>query len=151
MEGHTECTMVLLEERCDVEAREENGHTALHEACWNGYSRTVDALVKIGKANIHATNKNGQKPIHLAVQNGHNETTRVLLKAGTNPDVRNNASSVELIVFLQCFLECFDNRESKRMSPFLGKLIHVDTFHGCINATGSTDSVWRLDKMLVYS
>lgn len=34
----------------------QDGNTALHEASWHGFSRSVQLLVKAG-ANVHAKNK----------------------------------------------------------------------------------------------
>lgn len=74
----------------------QHGNSALHEASWRGYSRTVAALAKaLGtqRAPLHARNLAGFAPLHLACQNGHNQSCRELLLAGCNPDLQNNVSN----------------------------------------------------------
>lgn len=73
----------------------QHGNSALHEASWRGYSRTVAVLAKaLGtqRAPLHARNLAGFAPLHLACQNGHNQSCRELLLAGSNPDLQNNVS-----------------------------------------------------------
>ena len=69
----------------------QHGNSALHEAAWNGYSRTLEVLVK-NKARVNIVNKAGFTPLHLSAQNGHNQSARVLLYASCNPDAKNNVS-----------------------------------------------------------
>jgi ankyrin repeat protein len=47
----SQCSKILI-----TEPLLQHGNAALHEAAWNGYSRTLDALIK-HKANIHIVNK----------------------------------------------------------------------------------------------
>lgn len=82
----------------------QHGNSALHEASWRGYSRTVAVLAKaLGtqRAPLHARNLAGFAPLHLACQNGHNQSCRELLLAGSNPDLQNNVS--DLPIFFQPF------------------------------------------------
>ena len=99
-EGHLEVVELLLKHEADV-ARQDNvhGNSALHEASWRGYSRTVAALAKaLGtqRAPLHARNLAGFAPLHLACQNGHNQSCRELLLAGCNPDLQNNYGDTPL-------------------------------------------------------
>ena len=87
----------------------QHGNSALHEASWRGYSRTVAALAKaLGtqRAPLHARNLAGFAPLHLACQNGHNQSCRELLLAGCNPDLQNNVSNRPTLLpsFLPSFL-----------------------------------------------
>lgn len=78
----------------------QHGNSALHEASWRGYSRTVAALAKaLGtqRAPLHAKNLAGFAPLHLACQNGHNQTCRELLLSGCNPDLQNNVGALSVI------------------------------------------------------
>ncbi|KAL6260009.1 hypothetical protein P5V15_009916 [Pogonomyrmex californicus] len=78
---------------------DEHGNSALHEASWRGYSRTVAILAKaLGtqRTSLHARNFAGFAPLHLACQNGHNQTCRELLLAGSNPDLQNNYGDTPL-------------------------------------------------------
>jgi len=77
----------------------QHGNSALHEASWRGYSRTVAVLAKaLGtqRAPLHARNLAGFAPLHLACQNGHNQSCRELLLAGSNPDLQNNVSDLPI-------------------------------------------------------
>ena len=67
----------------------QHGNTALHEASWKGYSRSVAALGK-ARANLHLKNCGGFAALHLCCQNGHNQSCRELLLTGCNPDLQNN-------------------------------------------------------------
>lgn len=69
----------------------QHGNTALHEAAWKGYSRTVAELAKV-KANLNVKNWGGFTPLHLCCQNGHNQSCRELLLSGCDADVQNNVS-----------------------------------------------------------
>ncbi|XP_076163228.1 ankyrin repeat domain containing protein 6 diego isoform X1 [Ptiloglossa arizonensis] len=99
-EGQFEVVQLLLKHSADI-ARQDNvhGNSALHEASWRGYSRTVAALAKaLGtqRAPLHARNLAGFAPLHLACQNGHNQSCRELLLAGCNPDLQNNYGDTPL-------------------------------------------------------
>lgn len=87
---------LLAKHNCHVDIQDEmHGNTALHEAAWKGYSRTIEVLCK-HKANVYIKNKGGFSPLHLACQNGHNQSTRVLLLAGCKPDIKNNYGDTPL-------------------------------------------------------
>ncbi|KAK7494529.1 hypothetical protein BaRGS_00014182, partial [Batillaria attramentaria] len=72
-----------------------HGNTALHEAAWHGFSKTLELLIKYN-ANVVRTNKSGFTALHLAAQNGHNESSRVLLYGGVNADLQNNYGDTAL-------------------------------------------------------
>ncbi|KAK2577474.1 hypothetical protein KPH14_003574 [Odynerus spinipes] len=99
-EGHLEVVELLLKHGADVSRQDTlHGNSALHEASWRGYSRTVAALAKaLGtqRAPLHARNLAGFAPLHLACQNGHNQSCRELLLAGCNPDLQNNYGDTPL-------------------------------------------------------
>nr|XP_054753656.1 ankyrin repeat domain-containing protein 6-like [Lytechinus pictus] len=95
-DGHVEAVRALISEGCDVDGQDENGNTCVHEGAMNGFSQSLDVLVKIGKADIHTSNKNGQKAIHLSCQHGHNQSTRILLKAGSNPNIKNSCGETPI-------------------------------------------------------
>ncbi|XP_067216394.1 ankyrin repeat domain-containing protein 6 isoform X2 [Linepithema humile] len=97
--GHVEVCEILLLQGVDVSAADNHGNSALHEASWRGYSRTVAVLAKaLGtqRAPLHARNLAGFAPLHLACQNGHNQSCRELLLAGSNPDLQNNYGDTPL-------------------------------------------------------
>lgn len=92
----------------------QHGNSALHEASWRGYSRTVAVLAKaLGtqRAPLHARNLAGFAPLHLACQNGHNQSCRELLLAGSNPDLQNNVS--DPLIFFTCFYRIYREDEDE--------------------------------------
>ncbi|XP_044014409.1 ankyrin repeat domain-containing protein 6 [Aphidius gifuensis] len=99
-EGHIEVVELLLKHGADVAHQDSvHGDTALHEASWRGFSKTVAALAKaLGtqRAPLHVRNLAGFAALHLACQNGHNQSCRELLLAGCNPDLQNNYGDTPL-------------------------------------------------------
>lgn len=73
----------------------QHGNTALHEAAWKGFSRTVSLLCTAG-ADLTRSNSSGFAALHLCCQNGHNQTCRELLLAGCDPDLQNNYGDTAL-------------------------------------------------------
>merc|ERR550532_7446 len=95
-EGHVEIVKQLVKQGASVDHQDEvHGNTALHEAAWKGFSKTVTILCK-AKANFYIKNRGGFAPLHLCCQNGHNETCRVLLLNGCKPDIKNNYGDTPL-------------------------------------------------------
>eukprot|EP00094_Tigriopus_californicus_P012733 TCALIF_12309-PA protein Name:"Similar to Ankrd6 Ankyrin repeat domain-containing protein 6 (Mus musculus)" AED:0.03 eAED:0.03 QI:0/0.75/0.77/0.88/0.87/1/9/51/721 len=95
-EGHLEVVKQLIERSSAIDHQDEvHGNTALHEAAWKGFSRTVEFLCK-SKSNYYLRNRGGFSPLHLCCQNGHNETCRMLLRAGCKPNIKNNYGDTPL-------------------------------------------------------
>uniref|UniRef100_A0A8D9EV41 Ankyrin repeat domain-containing protein 6 n=1 Tax=Cacopsylla melanoneura TaxID=428564 RepID=A0A8D9EV41_9HEMI len=95
-EGHVDVARYLIKQGADINVQDKvHGNTALHEACWRGYSRTVTTIAK-SKSNLHVLNNGGFAPLHLCCQNGHNQSCRELLLAGCSPDIKNNYGDTPL-------------------------------------------------------
>lgn len=96
-EGHVEVVKQLIKHGANVNIQDKvYGNTALHEACWKGYSKCVEALCQANKVNLQIKNFGGFAPLHLACQNGHNQSCRELLMANCNPDIQNNYGDTPL-------------------------------------------------------
>ncbi|XP_047108781.1 ankyrin repeat domain-containing protein 6 [Schistocerca piceifrons] len=96
-DGHVEVVKQLLKHGANVNHQDNvHGNTALHEASWKGYSRTVAALARCRGVNLHLKNCGGFAALHLCCQNGHNQSCRELLLAGCNPDLQNNYGDTPL-------------------------------------------------------
>ncbi|XP_068005698.1 ankyrin repeat domain-containing protein 6 isoform X5 [Melanerpes formicivorus] len=54
--GNTDVIATLIQDGCALDRQDKDGNTALHEACWHGFSQSAKVLVKAG-ANVLAKNK----------------------------------------------------------------------------------------------
>ncbi|XP_064627404.1 uncharacterized protein DDB_G0287625-like [Lineus longissimus] len=95
-QGHREIINLLLARECLLDIQDRvHGNAPIHEAAWNGFSESLDMLIK-AKARIFLTNKSGFTALHLASQNGHNQSARVLLYGNANADMKNNYGDTPL-------------------------------------------------------
>ena len=80
----TELVNLLLDEKADVNARQEGGWTALHAAAQNGDRDIVEMLVAHG-ADLKARADNNQNALDLALQKGRQDVSALLDELGANP------------------------------------------------------------------
>jgi ankyrin repeat protein len=71
----------LLADGVNVNARDNEGGTALAHAAWFGHLETVRLLLEKG-ADVNAKKKDGSTPVLLATWNKHPDVVEVLAKAG---------------------------------------------------------------------
>ena len=71
----------------DVNAKKENGDTALHEAAWNGHADVIRALVKLG-ADLKVQDKGDNTALHLAAWYGHVDAVKALAELGADLKVQ---------------------------------------------------------------
>jgi len=71
----------------DINAKDENGWTLLHEAAYEGDTEFVEMLLAKG-ADVNVTNDAGLTPLYYAVKE-NNVTTELLLAKGADVEVRN--------------------------------------------------------------
>ena len=72
LNGNTDTAKALLEAGADLEAKNNNGGTALMLAALNGNTDTAKALLEAG-ADLEAKNNNGGTALMSAAQQGHTE------------------------------------------------------------------------------
>ena len=76
----------------DVEARGENGLSALHIAAEVGTPAKIAALISAG-ADVEARSKNGMTPLHFAARIGTPANIAALLEAGASGSVKDDDGS----------------------------------------------------------
>jgi cytohesin len=84
----------ILKHGVNINARGENGWTALRCAVFQENLEAVNLLLT-RKANPNLTDtQDGTTPLHWAAQVGNTEMVKALLEAGANPNVRDKTSGV---------------------------------------------------------
>lgn len=74
---------LIQQENADIEAKDEDGKTALHFAANHGNNKLVEYLLSEG-ANIEARDNDGRTPLLDAAAGGHDETVTYLLSKGAH-------------------------------------------------------------------
>lgn len=68
-----------------VNAKDENGQTALHWACDRGQHAAVELLLRYAGVDVAATDSDAMAALHYAVLNEDFKSASLLLKAGADP------------------------------------------------------------------
>ena len=74
------------------------GNTALHQACYNGHSETVNTLLKNPNIEIDAVNDAGETPLYIAIKENNLYIAEILIKAGA--DVNRKTFSGENLIYI---------------------------------------------------
>ncbi|MDB5100356.1 MAG: ripk4 [Cyanobacteria bacterium RYN_339] len=83
-QGDRARVVALLLRGARLDARDENGYTALHWAAFRGDQLLARTLLDRG-AGVDLADKRGQTPLILAAWNDHPATVRLLLERGADP------------------------------------------------------------------
>eukprot|EP00757_Euglenozoa_sp_SAG-D1_P016959 gene16959-22868_t len=70
---------MLLQAGADIQAKNQDGYTALMRACANGHSNVVETLLRAG-ADIQAKTQRGWTALMRACANGHSNVVEMLLQ-----------------------------------------------------------------------
>jgi serine/threonine-protein phosphatase 6 regulatory ankyrin repeat subunit A/serine/threonine-protein phosphatase 6 regulatory ankyrin repeat subunit B len=136
--GDKEVCELLISKGADVNAKDKNGLTPLHLACWQeakDSSASVKALLEAG-ANVKATDKDGWTPLHFAAQS-HAEVIALLLRAGA--DV-NAASSEENGRYTPIHVACWS--DAKDSSSSVKALLEAGANVKAVDKGGRTALHW---------
>ena len=87
--GHGEIVRLLLSGGADVEAKNDNGGTALIYASFQGRGEIVRLLLSRG-TDVEAKYNNGRTALMLAALQGHREIVTLLLSSGANVNAKAN-------------------------------------------------------------
>ena len=85
--GHEPCVRALIAAGASVEAKAEDGWTALMLASRQGHELCVRALIAAG-ARVEATDKNGETALMLASAGGHEPCVGALIAAGASVEAK---------------------------------------------------------------
>ncbi|KAG1833009.1 hypothetical protein EV424DRAFT_1342041 [Suillus variegatus] len=120
LHGHLPIITYLLPDRADVNARDADGWTALHNACSKGYLDIVRWLCEHGGiSSVDVRSKGGWTPLMNAASKGHSPVVIYLLtKQEANPLVRNiwgeTAYDAAAAVFEVWICEVLQKSEAER-------------------------------------
>ena len=88
--GYPAAAALLLDRGADIEARDNEGGTALHQLLYAGYvhSPPTIALLLSRGADVEARNNIGETPLLMAVVNSDWNVVKLLLEAGADVSVK---------------------------------------------------------------
>ena len=87
--------LILFENGADVDAKDNEGRTALFWAASNGRVEVVKVLIENG-ANVDVKDENGKTALHWAALYGHFDVANFLIEKGADVDAKNIYSKTAL-------------------------------------------------------
>ncbi len=86
--GNVAQVSALLAQGAEVNAKDTNGDTPLHDAAYYSSKAVAEALIAHG-ANVNAENAKGETPLHNAALHGNQAVTEALLAHGADVNAKN--------------------------------------------------------------
>jgi len=119
-QGHIGLVRRLIGAGAAINAREENGETALHAAARGGHDAVIIFLCKRG-ALVDAARRDGATPLAVAAQNRRPAAARLLLDYGADAEMR---AAEDLAVYTPLH-RAADNDDAATVKTLLN---HADVF-----------------------
>lgn len=91
----------LLQQGCDVNARDIHKRTPLHLACWAGQLEAVKVLLHAPSSNKKIGAMDDMNAVHFACQKGHTEIVRHLINAGIHVNAKTRKGITALHIACQ--------------------------------------------------
>jgi ankyrin repeat protein len=116
--GKTKIAERLLALGANIEAKTNNGETALHLAANYGCTETIRFLISKG-FDVNAKDNNGWTPLMHAVVNNHRDACVVLIQKGTNIKTRCDSGFTALMLAESYYTAPEDESEKDEIIEFL--------------------------------
>ena len=95
-EGNTQGVIEAIKSGANVNAKDNDGFTALILAAVFGHTEIVKALIQAG-ADINAKNNDGWTALMVATIRGNTETVKALIQAGADVNAKNHKGETALM------------------------------------------------------
>ena len=93
--GHAAVATLLIDNKADINAKNNSGYTPLHLAALNGKEAVATLLIAKG-AQVNAKDKYGYTPLHWAAFHGRKEVAALLIANGAQVNARDNDGKTPL-------------------------------------------------------
>ena len=143
---------LLLADKCLVDAKGQDGYTALHYSCRYGYVNMVRILVKY-KANVNAKTNSGDTPLHVAVLYHQLEVITTLINdLDCDIDVRGHLGKSILHSACFCSDNMYDTSVVEYISGRLSPLVVDDNGNTPLHTACLNNCSWCvLETLLKYN
>jgi ankyrin repeat protein len=115
--GHEAIASLLLEHGAEVEAINNAGETALHEATFGDHLTVIEVLVVQGHANVDAQDSSGHTPLMMATDLGRDWAVRLLVQKGADVKLKDELGRTALDLAMR--------RRNKAVVQYLESLEHA--------------------------